>query len=221
MLTKVKPSAGRYKSVFWKHWYDCILKGYLKGYLRIFMYSYSFSLLLLIVLLCKLDSGVCNKICQKDKILLQLWLTFHSFIYSRNLTEIDSVSITVNIYFLLSSFLFFLLFEEMGLSPPYLFSLPFCRRECLSAPERSVHTYVFRRVMVLPGMLFYTEMNSSSDVRIPQMIKAVQLLQNQKTTATIQSSAVGLLLGRELNCFAWETTTITCSHDPSVAPSTI
>ncbi len=41
----------------------------------------------------------------------------------------------------------------------YLLSLPFCRRECLSAPERSVHTYVFRRVMALPGMLFYRQRN--------------------------------------------------------------
>lgn len=39
----------------------------------------------------------------------------------------------------------------------YLLSLPFCRRECLSVPDRSVHTYVFLRVMALPGMLFYTK----------------------------------------------------------------
>lgn len=44
----------------------------------------------------------------------------------------------------------------------YLLSLPFCKRECLSAPDRSVHTYVFRRVMALPGMLFYTHKGKAS-----------------------------------------------------------
>ena len=38
----------------------------------------------------------------------------------------------------------------------HLFSLPFCSSECLSVLERSVQTYVFRRVMALPGMLFFT-----------------------------------------------------------------
>lgn len=37
----------------------------------------------------------------------------------------------------------------------YLFSLPFCSKECLSALERSVHTYVFLRVMALAGTLFW------------------------------------------------------------------
>ena len=41
----------------------------------------------------------------------------------------------------------------------HLFSLPFCRRDCRSVPARSVHTYVFRRVMALPGMLFYNAEN--------------------------------------------------------------
>lgn len=47
----------------------------------------------------------------------------------------------------------------------YLLSLPFCKRECLSAPDRSVHTYVFRRVMALPGMLFYTRAEESEGIR--------------------------------------------------------
>lgn len=49
----------------------------------------------------------------------------------------------------------------------HLLSLPFCRRECLSAPERSVHTYVFRRVMALPGMLFCAmEMKLQTSINI-------------------------------------------------------
>lgn len=41
-----------------------------------------------------------------------------------------------------------------------LFSLPFCSRDCLSVLDRSVHTYVFLRVMALAGMLFVVEFTS-------------------------------------------------------------
>lgn len=37
----------------------------------------------------------------------------------------------------------------------HLLSLPFCSSECLSVLDRSVHTYVFLRVMALAGMLFW------------------------------------------------------------------
>lgn len=37
----------------------------------------------------------------------------------------------------------------------HLFSLPFCSRACLSELDRSVHTYVFLRVIALAGMLFW------------------------------------------------------------------
>lgn len=41
-----------------------------------------------------------------------------------------------------------------------LFSLPFCSSECLSVLDRSVHTYVFLRVMALAGMLFMVVLTS-------------------------------------------------------------
>lgn len=47
----------------------------------------------------------------------------------------------------------------------YLFSLPFWSRDCLSVLGRSVHTYVFLRVIALPGMLFYQTHTLQSNSR--------------------------------------------------------
>lgn len=41
-----------------------------------------------------------------------------------------------------------------------LFSFPFCSKLCLSVLVRSVHTYVFLRVMALEGMLFVVTLTS-------------------------------------------------------------
>lgn len=60
--------------------------------------------------------------------------------------------------------------------PSELLSLPFCRRECRSAPERSVHTYVFRRVMALPGMLFVVAVMSLRRSGISDLLGLLALL---------------------------------------------
>lgn len=81
----------------------------------------------------------------------------------------------------------------------YLLSLPFCRRECLSVPERSVHTYVFRRVMALPGMLFYREreMNKGRTDTIDNLI-----FSGTKSPAhcCIRSLLINILVSSLLHC---------------------
>lgn len=49
----------------------------------------------------------------------------------------------------------------------YLLSLPFCSSECRSVLERSVHTYVFLRVIVLPGILFYSRDGKQNFINMP------------------------------------------------------